>query len=56
MAVSLLVAILFFVNLGIELMLEKLYNKVSDHFGRAKPADVEQPDAAALVGTFKRYK
>ena len=53
-AVSLLVGVLFFVNIGIELLLDKIFEKLSKLFG-SRHKD-EEIDPAALVGTFKRYK
>lgn len=53
---SLLVAGLFFLNVGLEVALEKVMEKMSDVFGRQKGSDIEEQDPAALVGTFKRYK
>ncbi|XP_059099142.1 uncharacterized protein LOC131893188 [Tigriopus californicus] len=55
-AVSLLVGIIFFVNVGIEMAFEALCNKMEEIFGRHKMSDIEEQDPAALVGTFKRYK
>ena len=53
---SLLVGILFFLNIGIELLCDHLANKVTNFMGRHKSGDIEEQDPAALVGTFKRYK
>ena len=54
-AVSLLVGILFFVNIGIEILLDKIFDKLSKLCGPRK-TELEEVDPAALVGTFKRYK
>ena len=54
-AVSLLVGILFFVNIGIELLLDAVFTRITDLFGK-RGTDIEDQDPAALVGTFKRYK
>ena len=51
-----MVGILFFVNIGIELLLDKIFHKIADFFGSNKEPDLEFQDPAALVGTFKRYK
>ncbi len=48
--------ILFFANIAIELLFDKLLAKLSELFGRRKSHDIEDQDPAALVGTFKRYK
>lgn len=55
-AVSLLVGVLFFVNIGIELCCDAVWNKITDFCGRSKGTDIEEQDPASLVGTFKRYK
>lgn len=52
--VSLLVAVIFFVNVGIELAFEKIGERLSDLFGSKQM--LQDQDPAALVGTFKRYK
>jgi len=55
-AVALLVGILFFLNIGLDLFLDALKEKLSSAFGDRKEVDIEDQDPASLVGTFKRYK
>ena len=49
-----MVGILFMVNIGLELLMDWVSEKVTDLFCKKKVEDPENP--AALVGTFKRYK
>ena len=51
---ALLVGILFMINIGIDLLIDWVSDKLSEMFGKKKVEDPENP--AALVGTFKRYK
>lgn len=55
-AVALMVGILFMLNVGVELFVDAVKEKLSDIFGAKKTLDIEDQDPAALVGTFKRYK
>ena len=55
-SVFLLFALLFFVNVAVELMLDSISNMVTELLGRTKELDIEDQDPASLVGTFKRYK
>ncbi len=51
-----MVGILFFIHVGIEIVLSKITDRMSKCFG-SKVTDLESAEnAAALVGTFKRYK
>lgn len=52
--VALMVGILFMLNIGLDLFMDWVSEKVSDMFCKKKVEDPENP--AALVGTFKRYK
>ena len=54
MGVALLVGILFMLNIGLDLFMDAVAEKIQDTFGKKKVEDPENP--AALVGTFKRYK
>ena len=56
MSVFLLFALLFFVNVAVELILDSITNMVTELLGRTKELDIEDQDPASLVGTFKRYK
>ena len=51
---ALLVGILFMLNIGLDLFMDAVAEKIQDTFGKKKVEDPENP--AALVGTFKRYK
>merc|ERR1719384_970829 len=55
-SVFLLFALLFFVNVAVELVLDSITNMVTEMLGRTKELDIEDQDPASLVGTFKRYK
>lgn len=55
-SVFLLFALLFFVNVAIELVIDQITNMLSELLGRSKEIDIEDQDPASLVGTFKRYK
>lgn len=54
--VALMVGILFMVNIGVEMCLDAVCEKISELFGKQKIPDIEDQDPAAIVGTFKRYK
>lgn len=54
--VALLVGSLFMLMIAVEIGLEWLDNKCAKACGRKNIKDVEAPDPAALVGSFKRYK
>ena len=49
-----MVGILFMLNIGLDLLMDWVSEKVNDLFCEKKVEDPENP--AALVGTFKRYK
>ena len=49
-----MVGILFMLNIGLELLMDWVSEKVTDLFCKKRVEDPENP--AALVGTFKRYK
>lgn len=49
-----MVGILFFLNIGLDLLCDAVTEKMENCCGKKKMADPENP--AALVGTFKRYK
>ena len=49
-----MVGILFMLNIGLDLLMDWVSEKVNDLFCKKKVEDPENP--AALVGTFKRYK
>ena len=51
-----LVGILFFLNIGVDLFLDALKEKLTSMFSGHKEVDIEDQDPASLVGTFKRYK
>ena len=55
-SVFLLFALLFFVNVAVELVLDSMTNMISEMLGRSKELDIEDQDPASLVGTFQRYK
>ena len=55
-SVFLLFALLFFVNVAVELIIDSMTNMFSEMLGRSKELDIEDQDPASLVGTFKRYK
>lgn len=55
-AVALMVGILFMLNVGVELFVDAIKEKLSDLFGAKRVPDIEDQDPASLVGTFKRYK
>merc|ERR1711997_531121 len=52
--VALMVGILFMLNIGLDLLMDWVSEKVTDLFCKKRVQDPENP--AALVGTFKRYK
>jgi len=54
--VALLVGSLFMLMVGVELGLEWLEERCKKVCGRKNIKEVEAPTAAALVGSFKRYK
>lgn len=55
-AVALLVGILFMINVGIEVLVDKAKDALTERFGRKRSPNIEELDPASLVGTFKRYK
>ena len=51
-----MVLILFMLNIGLDICVGAITEKISDMFGKKTASDDIEDHPAALVETFKRYK